>query len=179
MPDRHTAAGFRSYTIMLLLLDTGIRLSELTGLRTQDLHLEQGYIQVQGKGEKQRLVPVGNKVRKVLWQYMARHRLEPAYPEIASVFLDEGGRPLSNGAVYRMINRAGTRAHLEEVRCSPHTFRHTFAVTFLRNGGDVFSLQRILGHSSLVVVRMYANLADSDIRAQHTRYGPVDRLGWE
>jgi integrase/recombinase XerD len=176
VPDRHTAAGFRSYTIMLLLLDTGIRLSELTGLRTQDLHLEQGYIQVQGKGEKQRLVPVGNKVRKVLWQYMARHRPETAYPEIANVFLDEGGRPIKGETVYRMVVRRGRQAGLEGVRCSPHTFRHTFAVSFLRNGGDVFSLQRILGHTSLVVTRMYCQLSESDIQAQHRRCSPVDRM---
>jgi integrase/recombinase XerD len=177
VPNRNTALGYRDYCLMLLLLDTGIRLSELSRLELPDLHLEEGVIQIRGKGDKERLVPVGNKVRQSLWRYISKYRPEPAYADIESVFLNREGLPFRAKGIYSMIVRRGQTAELEGVRCSPHTFRHTFAVNYLRNGGDVFSLQRILGHSSLVVTRMYVNLADSDIRTQHRRYGPVDQLG--
>lgn len=174
--DRGRPLGYRDYCILLLLLDTGIRLSELSRLVLSDLHLEAGYIQVYGKGSKERLVPIGKKVRKTIWHYRARFRPEPAWPEIEHVFLTYDGRPFRNQGIYAMIRRRGEQAGIKGVRCSPHTFRHTFAVNYLRNGGDVFSLQRILGHSSLVVTRMYVHLADSDIRAQHRQCSPVDRM---
>jgi len=177
VPDRTRPTGFRDYCILMLLLDTGVRLNELAGLRISDLHLEDGLIQVYGKGNKERMVPVGSKVRKLLWRYLAQHRPEPIYPEVQTVFLTPGGRPIKGETVYRMVVRRGRQAGLEGVRCSPHTFRHTFAVSFLRNGGDVFSLQRILGHTSLVVTRMYCQLSESDIQAQHRRCSPVDRMG--
>ena len=177
IPERRRRNGFRDRTILLLLLDTGMRLSELTGLATGDLHLEDGYVRVTGKGSKERMVPLGSRVRKALWQYIARYRPEPEHPGIDAVFLNHDGTPMKPEGVYRMIVNRGKQAHIEGVRCSPHTFRHTFAVSFLRNGGDVFTLQRILGHTSLVVTRMYCNLNDNDIQAQHRQCGPVDRLG--
>ena len=75
-----------------------------------------------------------------------------------------------------MIRDCGERAGIAGVRCSPHTFRHTFAKSFLLNGGDLFTLQKILGHSSLEVVRMYVNLASDDVQVQHRRYSPVDMM---
>lgn len=176
-PDKGRALGYRDYCILLLLLDTGIRLSELSGLTLPDLHLEAGYIQVRGKGDKERLVPIGKKVRRAIWRYRARFRPEPIWEDLPDLFLTRDGRPFRPRGIYQMIVRRGRQAGLRGVRCSPHTFRHTFAVNYLRNGGDVFSLQRILGHSSLIVTRMYVNLADSDIQMQHRKYGPVDRLG--
>lgn len=169
---------FRDYAILLLLLDTGVRLAELTRLQEANLHLEEGYIQVLGKGNKERKVPLGVKVRKVLWQYLARYRPEPVHPRIANVFLNQNGTPMTPGGVYRMIARRGKEAGVTGVRCSPHTFRHTFAVSYLRNGGDVFSLQKILGHTSLIVTRMYCQLNDEDVQASHRACGPVDRLEW-
>lgn len=175
-PDRSTPVGFRDHCILLLFLDTGIRLSELIRLKIPDLHLEAGYIQVRGKGDKESLVPVGNRVRKTVWRYVSQHRPDPILAGTENVFLTEDGRPMKGETVYRMVAKRGQDAGIEGVRCSPHTLRHTFAVSFLRNGGDVFSLQRILGHTSLVVTRMYCNLNEGDIQAQHRRCGPVDRM---
>lgn len=176
IPDKKHPVGFRDYTILVLLLDTGIRLGEISRLRVRDLHLEEGYIRVCGKGGKERIVPVGAKVSKALWRYLAQYRPEPAHADVENVFLSRDGRPMKGEAIYRMIARCGKQAGITGVRCSPHTFRHTFAVFFLRNGGDVFSLQRILGHTSLVVTRMYCSLSDVDVQNQHRRYSPVDRL---
>jgi len=84
------------------------------------------------------------------------------------------GRGISSNTVYWSLRTYGKKAGLQSVRCSPHTFRHTFAKNFLLNGGDVFTLQKILGHSSLAVVRMYVDLASEDVQIEHRRYSPVD-----
>jgi len=86
------------------------------------------------------------------------------------------GMPLTKTYIETLLKRYAKKAGIEGVRCSPHTFRHTFAISYLRNGGDVFSLQHILGHSSLDVVRIYVNLAQVDIKAAHRRYSPADNM---
>jgi len=131
---------------------------------------------VWGKGSKERLVPIGAKVQKALWKYMARYRPEPITPRYDQVFLTRDGHPLTKDRLEAIVERYGKKAGITGVRISPHTFRHTMAVTFLRNGGDVFSLQRILGHSQLEVLRGYVNLAQSDISRVHRRNSPADNL---
>jgi site-specific recombinase XerD len=174
--DTTTPVGHRNYTIILTLLDTGIRCSELTGLKLADVNLESRLLKVWGKGSKERLVPIGAKVQKALWKYLARYRPEPATPRYDQVFLTRDGHPLTKDRVEAIVERYGRKAGITGVRLSPHTFRHTMAVTFLRNGGDVFSLQRILGHSQLEVLRGYVNLAQSDISRVHQRNSPADNL---
>jgi site-specific recombinase XerD len=174
--DIGTQAGYRNFAIILTLLDTGIRCSELTGLKLADVNLENRLLKVWGKGSKERLVPIGAKVQKALWKYLARYRPEPATPRYDQAFLTRDGHPLTKDRLEAIVEGYGRRAGITGVRLSPHTFRHTMAVTFLRNGGDVFSLQRILGHSSLEVLRGYLNLAQSDISRVHRRNSPADNL---
>jgi site-specific recombinase XerD len=174
--DITTPIGYRDYTIIIILLDTGIRCSELTGLHLADVNLESRLMKVWGKGSKERVVPIGAKVQKALWKYLARYRPEPATPRYDQVFLTRDGYPITKDRLEAVIERYGKKAGITGVRVSPHTFRHTMAVTFLRNGGDVFSLQRILGHSQLEVLRGYVNLAQSDISRVHQKNSPVDNL---
>jgi site-specific recombinase XerD len=174
--DVTSECGQRDYTIIVTLLDTGIRCSELTGLSLADVNLESRLLKVWGKGSKERLVPIGAKVQKAMWKYLSRHRPEPAIPRYDQVFLTRDGRPLSKDRVEGIVEHYGIKAGITGVRLSPHTFRHTMAVTFLRNGGDIFSLQRILGHSQLEVLRGYVNLALSDISKAHRRNSPADNL---
>ena len=174
--DTMSPTGWRDYAIILTLLDTGIRCSELTNLRVADVNLESCLIKVLGKGSKERLVPFGARVQKALWKYLARYRPEPATPRYDQVFLTREGRPLTKDRLEAVVERYGKKAAITGVRVSPHTFRHTMAVTFLRNGGDVFSLQRILGHSQLEVLRGYVNFAQSDISRVHRRNSPADNL---
>lgn len=174
--DVTSPTGYRDYTIILTLLDTGIRCSELTGLKVADVNLESRLLKVWGKGSKERLVPIGANVQKALWKYLTRYRTEPATPRYEQVFLTRNGRPLTKDRLEAIVERYGKRAGIIGVRVSPHTFRHTMAVTFLRNGGDVFSLQSILGHSQLEVLRGYINLAQSDISRVHRRNSPADNL---
>ena len=174
--NQRSAVGFRDYCIILVFLDTGIRLSDLVTLELRNVHLDQAYFKVLGKGAKERIVPIGAHVQKALWKYIHQYRPEPLHPNIQKVFLTRDGRALSASNIYDRVSGYGKKTGLEGVRCSPHTFRHTFAKNFLLNGGDIFSLQKILGHSSLEVVRMYVNLASDDVQVQHRKASPVDWL---
>ena len=168
--------GFRDYCILLTLLDTGIRLSELVDLQMPNVDLDRGSFKVMGKGARERLVPFGAKVKTALWKYQQKFRPEPFHPNVGNFFLQPDGRPLTPAGVYGLVRGYGLKAKLEGVRCSPHTFRHTFAKKFLTNGGDLFTLQKILGHSSLNVVRMYVELTAEDVQIQHRRYSPMDLI---
>jgi site-specific recombinase XerD len=174
--DKKTATGYRDYAIILTFLDTAIRLSELCSLKVESLRLEEGYGVVQGKGNKERIFPMGKQLQRVLWSYIERYRPEPVIPKYTSVFLTRDGNPLKGKMVETMMKRHGKRAKLTGVRCSPHTLRHTAAISFLRNGGDLFSLQRILGHSSLEMTRRYCTVSDVDVKRIHTTASPVDNL---
>ncbi len=166
-PDRDRA-------IVMLLLDTGLRLSEAAGLRVGEVDLVEGRATVMGKGARQRVVPIGRRTRQALRRILAlRGEVEPS----EALFLGVDGQPLSAHGIQQLFRRLARRAEIGG-KCSPHIMRHTFARTFLRNGGDVFSLQRILGHSpsSLQVTRRYVDLDDDDLRAAHREASPVDRL---
>jgi site-specific recombinase XerD len=168
--------GNRDAVIVLTLLDTGLRVNEMINLKLADVWLEQGLIKVLGKGNKERLVPIGKQVRKLLWRYINQYRPEPASPNIDNLFLNRNGRPLTKNRLDSIMKRYGKIAGLTGVRCSPHTLRHTFAINYLRNGGDVFSLQKILGHSSLEMTRRYCELANVDIEKAHATASPVDNM---
>ena len=175
----HTSngTGYRNLAIILLLLDSGIRVSELVNIDINDLDLTEGYIKIRkAKGNRERLVPIGSIVQKSLWKYINHHRPQPLTQKVTMLFLSEQGLPLTRSGIQQMLRRYGKVAGFSGVRCSPHTFRHTFAKNFLLNGGDIFSLQKILGHSSLASVRIYLNLFAVDLKKQHQQFSPVDNL---
>ena len=174
--DTSTPEGCRDQAIILTLLDTALRVSELAGTTLDDLRLEEGTIKVLGKGNKERLVPIGKKVQRALWHYISRYRPEPEQPKCKLLFLTREGMPLTKDRIEKMMAGYGRRAAIKGVRCSPHTLRHTAAISFLRNGGNVFSLQRLLGHSSLEMTRRYCEVADVDVKNAHITASPVDNL---
>jgi site-specific recombinase XerD len=164
------AAGVRDRAILLLLLDTGLRVSEAAGLRFGDLRPD-GTLKVRGKGAKERIVPVGSTAGRAIVRYLGQRGA--GRPDDA-VFL--GGRgPLDARGIQQVVRRLKTRIGVVG-RLSPHSLRHTFARSYLINGGDVFSLQRILGHTSLDMVKRYVALADVDLVERHRRASPADRL---
>jgi site-specific recombinase XerD len=174
--DTKTPEGYRDCTITLTLLDTGMRVSELCHLKLDNVWLEEGILKVLGKGNKERLIPIGKQVQRLLWRYISRFRPDPAMANSGFLFLTRDGRPMTKDRVEKILTHYGRMAELKGVRCSPHTLRHTAAVKFLRNGGDVFSLQRILGHASLEMTRRYCELADIDVKRVHMTASPVDNL---
>ena len=105
-----------------------------------------------------------------MWRYLQeRPDIDPAAP----LFTSTGNRPLTASALEKRLSKIGAKAGVAHVH--PHRFRHTFAIEYLRNGGDVFTLQALLGHSSLTMVRYYLQLAQSDVEQAHRRASPVDR----
>ena len=174
--DTHSSTGFRDRTIILTLLDTGLRVSELTDLQLEDTDIRHRCLKVSGKGNKERFVPIGVLVQRTLVKYVGKHRPHPASPLFDNLFLTRDGMPLTPNRVESIVERYARKAGISGVRASPHTFRHTFSVSYLRNGGDVFTLQRILGHETLDMVRNYVNLAQYDLQEAHLRCSPVDRM---
>ncbi|WP_054522193.1 tyrosine-type recombinase/integrase [Thermanaerothrix daxensis] len=159
----------RDLAIVLLLLDTGIRLGELARLRIGDVNLETGEIRVApygtGRKTKARTIPIGKKTRRALWHYI--NSLEDDDPALPLF----GLRPQYIRQIILSIGKSAEVPHTH-----PHRFRHTFAIEYLRNGGDVFTLQRILGHSSLAMVERYLQLSQVDLKEAHRRASPVDKF---
>ena len=164
--------GVRDKAIILTLIDCGLRVSELVTLKLDDVDLAQQTLLVLGKGAKERLVPFGGTVKQALMSYITRR----GELSTDALFVGHLGEPMTRYAVRWMLRARGRMAGITGVRLSPHTLRHSFAVSYLRAGGDTFSLQKILGHSSLEMSRRYAELADEDVFERHRLCSPADRL---
>ncbi|MFA6318237.1 MAG: tyrosine-type recombinase/integrase [Elusimicrobiota bacterium] len=160
-------------TIMVLILDTGLRISEVIGLRRDQVDFHAGVLRVMGKGAKEREVPFGSTAKQALWSYMARRGDLPGQDLL---FVNRYGGRLCRHWIEKAMRNLGRKAGIEGVRGSPHTLRHTFAVLYIRNGGDSFSLQEILGHSTLEMTRRYVHLARRDVAEQHKKFSPVEGL---
>jgi integrase/recombinase XerD len=161
--------SLRDKSIIFFLLDTGVRASELCGLTMADIQFSGAL--VHGKGAKDRIVPISQETRELLKAYVAQRKRK----ESDCVFLTQDHRPLNRDSLGSLIARNARRAKLKNIH--PHRFRHTFAITFLRNGGDIFSLQNILGHETLDMVKRYLAIAQLDIQAAHRKASPISRWG--
>jgi len=164
--------GSRNQAIVLVLLDSGVRLSELAGMRLGDIDNEKGYIKVLGKGGKERIVRIGKTTQKALWRYLI-YRPENSRQDL---WLTEEGEPLNSSGIQSLIKRLKQRAGVNS-NGSVHRFRHTFALNFLRADRNVFNLQYLLGHSDLDMVRRYtATLGMEDALKAHEKASPADLL---
>lgn len=172
-PNRKAFVGFRDYCIMLVLLDTGLRLSELLGIRLEEVDLQQRKIKVVGKGAKERYVYFQTQTRDALKKYL-EVRGSSLHHSFLWISREDG--PLKRETIQCRLALYGKKAALTNVRVSPHTFRHTFARLFIINGGNTLALQNLLGHSTLEMVRHYVNLWGTDLQAMHRKFSPVDKL---
>lgn len=164
--------GRRDKAIVLMLLDTGLRVGELARLTIGDMQQEKVYVTPYSSGRKtkSRFVYIG----KITYRAIYRYIIERGTPEESEpLFITKHGDQMDRNNIRHMITRLGKRAGVRNAY--PHRFRHTFAIQYLRNGGDVFTLQRLLGHSTLEMVRRYLQLADQDAAAAHRSASPVDR----
>lgn len=176
MPKQKTFTGMRDYTVMVLLLETGIRIGELLALTLKDVHLKERELQIApGKGGRARNIPFQKTCAKVLQLYIA----ERGTAKTDALFISLENEPLHIRSIQDRITDYGKMARISGVRVSPHTFRHTMAKMYIRNGGDPFSLQQILGHSSLEMVHTYVRLFSNEVREQHYRYSPVEHMNLE
>jgi site-specific recombinase XerD len=171
-----TAIGCRDIAILILMLDTSIRLSELCNLHFEDAHVEKGFVKVMGKGGKERVLPLGATAPKMLWRYIIHFRPEPLIQAYDYLFLTLDGKPLQPNAVKLLLDRWGRRAGVP--RLHAHLCRHTFATNYLvHHCGDVFRLQQILGHTSLEMVRRYVHYASTQDLINGKMLSPIDQMG--
>jgi len=164
----------RDKALCLLLLDTGIRVGEAVALRLQDVSWADRTLTVFGKGRKVRVVPFGRQSARALSSYLAA-RPSDTRPE-AALFLTSTGNPLTVWRARHIVRLAAARAGLHDKAVSPHMLRRTFATMWISHGGDPFSLQRILGHTTMEMVNRYVRLTTTDLRARHSAIGPVDHI---
>lgn len=166
----------RDQAIILVLLDTGMRASELCSMLVKDFDPKRGKLDIKhgaaggAKGGKGRTVYLGKVSRQAVWRYLSKR--EDGEDLDAPLFCASNGRPFNPGTLRHLITRIADRAEVK--KAYPHKFRHTFAITYLRSGGDVFTLQALLGHNSLDMVRHYAQVAQLDVEKAHRKSSPVD-----
>ena len=172
--------GMRDRAILEVLYGCGIRVSELVGLDLQSLFLADGFIQVFGKGSKERIVPIGGTAVAALTEYLERgrnllHSKGVAYPpDGAAVFLNARGRRITRQSVFHIVEGYGAKVGLEGLH--PHTLRHSYATHMLEGGADLRTIQEILGHSDISTTQIYTHVDRSHIRDEYLTCHPRARL---
>jgi integrase/recombinase XerD len=166
-----TESERRLHTLVLTLIDAGLRIDEALSLKRASVNLDQMLLTVQGKGGKQRVVPFSFELRKVLWKYTSKQNAN-----VDLLFSTRDGRKLQRRNMLRDFKALCRKLGFAPVKRSIHALRHTFAVNYLRHGGSVFHLQKALGHASLEMTRKYANLLTDDLQAMQHQVSLMNRL---
>lgn len=162
----------RDRAILELLYSSGLRVSELTGARLENLHLEQDAIRVTGKGNKTRVVPVGSAARKALENYLEGERPSLVRPKTGSeVFLSRNGAKLTTTRIWQIVKTRAKQAGIEE-NVYPHLLRHSFATHLLGNGADLRVIQELLGHADISTTQIYTHVDQKRLRDVHRKFHP-------
>lgn len=169
-------AGNRNYTIVILLLDVGLRLNEVITAKLQNLDLDHHSIKVHGKGAKDRKVFYGEETGKRLKKWLRVRENIDAKVTSDTIFIDLNGNEIKSRNLQRIITRMQKRADLEDLKISPHVFRHTAATMAIDNGLDVFSLQRMFGWEQLETAMKYVHMSGKRFEEAARKSSPVDSL---
>ena len=165
-PDAGTARGLRDRAMLEVLYATGLRVSELVGLKRGDINLDLGLLRCLGKGAKERIVPVGRPAVEAVRAYLAGRR--DAAP---ALFLGNKGRPITRVAFWRIVRRYARQGGIRAA-ISPHTLRHSFATHMLEGGADLRAIQELLGHSSITTTQIYTHVSLDHLREVYRAYHP-------
>ena len=173
--DTGTNEGFRDNVLLLTLLDTGMRVSELCSLRVADVY--DRHIKIMGKGRKEREIGLHPEVSKLLWKYIHKYRRVSNLDE-DRVVIGRRGVGLSISGVECLFNRVERKSGITGVRVSPHTLRHTFAKWYLMRGGEIFKLSRELGHSGIQITgnTYLGDFNSTNARQDHESFSPIGEL---
>ena len=169
--DLKASSGLRDRAILEVLYGCGLRVSECTGLLLSHVHLDEGYVDVIGKGNKQRIIPLGEMAAEAIRNYL------PARPEPAArayedvLFLNHFGRPLSRVSVFNLVKERAMAAGIHK-EISPHTFRHSFATHLIEGGADLRIVQEMLGHESILTTEIYTHIDSSTWQAAVLAHHP-------
>lgn len=173
--DMSKGESHRNRAIIEMLYGSGLRVSELVNLRLSDIYLQEGYMRIIGKGNKQRLVPISPEATK-WFNYWLEDRsqldIKPESKDIA--FLNRYGRQLTRAMIFTIIKRLAEQAGVKKA-ISPHTLRHSFATHLLQNGADLRIIQQLLGHESISTTEIYTHVDVSDLREAILKYHPENR----
>ena len=167
--------GFRNRAMLEMLYGSGIRVSELINLSLSNLFFEENLIRVTGKGNKQRLVPMGKFTKKFILFYINDSRtlqkIDSVYQDI--VFLNRNGKILTRQMIYTIIKQLALKANIKK-KIGPHTFRHSFATHLLENGADLRTIQILMGHENITTTEVYTHLDTQHLRSVIERFHPRD-----
>lgn len=171
--DLSSREGMRNKTMLEVLYGCGLRVSELIHLKLSNLNLNVGFIKVEGKGNKERLVPIGQQATKYLQIYLGevrpRQKIKPGFEDL--VFIGKRGTSLSRVMVFLMIKALAEKAGIKK-NISPHTFRHSFASHLVEGGADLRAVQDMLGHESITTTEIYTHLDRDYLRSAIIQFHP-------
>jgi integrase/recombinase XerD len=172
-PDADTPLGLRDRAMFELIYATGLRVSELVGLRTEQVNLRQGVLRVTGKGGKERLVPLGEEAQDWLERYYTQSRSVLLHGRaVDAVFVTNRRAGMTRQMFWTTVKRYALRAGIDAKRISPHVLRHCFATHLLNHGADLRALQMLLGHSSLSTTQIYTLVAREGLKRLHEKHHP-------
>ena len=171
-PDLHDRMYWRDKALLEFAYASGVRVSELTSVRTRDLALDEGFAAVFGKGSKERLVPVGRAAQRALDIYMRelRPKLSTGGAE-GALFLNARGKPLSRMGIWKILRKHVRLAGIKK-RVTPHTLRHSFATHLLEGGADLAAVQEMLGHADIATTQIYTHVDREYLKDVHRRFHP-------
>lgn len=175
--DLSTPEGERNRTMLEVLYGCGLRVSELTGLKISDLHFSDGFISVIGKGNKQRLVPIGERAMKQLQVYIhqVRSHINIKKGQEDFIFITKRGSRITRVMVFYIIKDLAARSGIQKT-ISPHTFRHSFATHLIEGGADLRAVQEMLGHASITTTEIYTHLDRDFLRSNILQYHPRSKV---
>ncbi len=168
--------GQRNRTIIETLYSCGLRVSELTSMRISDCYFDDGFLRVIGKGNKERLVPMGTTAKKEIQQYIRLYRvhesIQPGFED--TLFLNRFGKSISRVSIFKLIKQLAEKAGIRK-SVSPHTFRHSFATHLVQGGADLRAVQEMLGHESITTTEIYTHLDREYLRSEIIEYHPRNK----
>jgi integrase/recombinase XerD len=171
-PDETKRLGLRDKAIIETFYSTGLRVSELSNLKIQDLHFDAGYLVCFGKGSKERVVPIGEKARTILQRYLQEMRPSLVKgQDPGHVFLNQRGQRLSRKGIWKLIRHYARKAHIVK-KLTPHTLRHSFASHLLANGAPLRFIQEMLGHADITTTQIYTHVDQARLKTVHEQFHP-------
>ncbi len=170
-PDERDVRGLRDKAMLELLYATGLRVSELVSLKPKDLNLEDGFLLCRGKGNKERIVPLGGSAMRALRKYLAKARPKLMKQPDESLFLSRRGKAFTRQGFWKLLKSYAQKAGLE-MKISPHTLRHSFATHLLERGADLRSVQLMLGHSQITTTQIYTHVSRERLRRVYEKFHP-------